>query len=139
MQTIEDTSSDLDGLKWFNWLYLQVTQAVETRVSAGGFTDPCDAVYGLHNHPGLAIGQFATSPGVRFASGAFFDITITGKGAHGARPQQGIDPAKDPIVMTKIQNLNQVSPKASRMLPKYSRIWAIAILSPQLRQNRIPR
>jgi amidohydrolase len=53
---------------------------------------PCDAVYGLHNHPGLAVGQFATSPGVRFASGAFFDITITGKGAHGARPQQGVDP-----------------------------------------------
>ena len=40
MQTIEDTCSDLDGLKWFNWLYLQVTQAVESRVSAGGFTDP---------------------------------------------------------------------------------------------------
>jgi hypothetical protein len=39
MQTIEDTCSDLDGLKWFNWLYLQVTQAVETRVSTGGFTD----------------------------------------------------------------------------------------------------
>ncbi len=53
---------------------------------------PCDAVYGLHNYPGLAVGQFATSPGVRFASGAFFDITITGKGAHGARPHQGIDP-----------------------------------------------
>lgn len=40
MQSIEDTCSDLDGLKWFNWLYLQVTQAVETRVSSGGFTDP---------------------------------------------------------------------------------------------------
>jgi amidohydrolase len=53
---------------------------------------PCDSVFGLHNHPGLAVGQFATSPGVRFASGAFFDISITGKGAHGARPQQGIDP-----------------------------------------------
>jgi amidohydrolase len=53
---------------------------------------PCDAVYGLHNHPGLAVGKFATSPGVRFSGGAFFDITITGKGAHGARPQQGIDP-----------------------------------------------
>lgn len=39
MQTIENICSDLDGLKWFNWLYLQVTQAVETRVSAGGFTD----------------------------------------------------------------------------------------------------
>ena len=53
---------------------------------------PCDAVFGLHNRPGLPVGQFATSPGVRFAGCAFFDITITGKGAHGARPQEGIDP-----------------------------------------------
>jgi amidohydrolase len=53
---------------------------------------PCDAVFGLHNHPGLEVGQYQTSHGVRFAGGAFFDITITGKGAHGARPQQSIDP-----------------------------------------------
>jgi amidohydrolase len=53
---------------------------------------PCDAVYGLHNRPGMKVGQFATSPGVRFAGAAFFDITITGKGAHGARPQESIDP-----------------------------------------------
>ena len=53
---------------------------------------PCDAIFGLHNRPGLAVGQFATSPGVRYAGAAFFDITITGKGAHGARPQQSIDP-----------------------------------------------
>src|ERR1700709_1240234 len=30
---------------------------------------PCDAVFGLHNHPGLAVGQFATSKGVRFSGG----------------------------------------------------------------------
>jgi amidohydrolase len=53
---------------------------------------PCDAIFGLHNHPGLPVGQFRTSKGVRFSGGAFFDITITGKGAHGARPQQSIDP-----------------------------------------------
>ena len=53
---------------------------------------PCDAIFGLHNRPGLPVGQFATSSGVRFASAAFFDITINGKGAHGARPQQSIDP-----------------------------------------------
>ncbi|MEA2737243.1 MAG: hypothetical protein QOH05_550 [Acetobacteraceae bacterium] len=53
---------------------------------------PCNAVFGLHNRPGLPVGQFATSPGVRFAGGAFFDIVITGKGAHGARPQESIDP-----------------------------------------------
>lgn len=40
MQAIEATCADDDGLKWFNWLYLQVTQAVETRIAAGGFADP---------------------------------------------------------------------------------------------------
>jgi len=39
LQTIESTCADADGLKWFNWLYLQVTQAVEARVASGGFTD----------------------------------------------------------------------------------------------------
>jgi hypothetical protein len=39
MQTIEGLTIEGDGLKWFNWLYYQVTQAVETRVSTGGFTD----------------------------------------------------------------------------------------------------
>jgi Family of unknown function (DUF5995) len=39
MHTIDETCSDLDGLKWFNWIYLQVTQAVENRVTAGGFND----------------------------------------------------------------------------------------------------
>jgi hypothetical protein len=40
LQAIDATCADADGLKWFNWLYLQVTQAVEARVAAGGFTDP---------------------------------------------------------------------------------------------------
>jgi hippurate hydrolase len=53
---------------------------------------PCNAVYGMHNRPGLAVGKFITGPGPRAAGGAFFDINITGKGAHGAHPQQSIDP-----------------------------------------------
>ena len=53
---------------------------------------PCNAVYGMHNRPGLPVGKFITGPGARAAGGAFFDITITGKGAHGAHPQQSIDP-----------------------------------------------
>src|SRR5215471_18776552 len=40
MQNIEATCIDGDGLKWFNWLYLQVTNAVEARIAAGGFADP---------------------------------------------------------------------------------------------------
>lgn len=39
MRIIDATCIDDDGLKWFNWLYLQVTQAVEARVASGGFAD----------------------------------------------------------------------------------------------------
>jgi amidohydrolase len=53
---------------------------------------PCNAVYGMHNRPGLPVGKFITGSGVRSAGGAFFDITITGKGAHGAHPHLSIDP-----------------------------------------------
>jgi hypothetical protein len=40
MQTIDGTCADTDGLKWFNWLYFQVTQAVKAGVDGGGFVDP---------------------------------------------------------------------------------------------------
>jgi hypothetical protein len=39
MHTIGAACVDGDGLKWFNWLYLQVTEAVESRVVSAGFTD----------------------------------------------------------------------------------------------------
>jgi hypothetical protein len=40
MQTIDATCIASDGLKWFNWLYLRVTQAIEARINAGEFADP---------------------------------------------------------------------------------------------------
>jgi hippurate hydrolase len=46
----------------------------------------------MHNWPGLPVEHFMTGPGGRLAGGAFFDIHITGKGAHGARPHEAIDP-----------------------------------------------
>jgi amidohydrolase len=53
---------------------------------------PCDAVFGYHNTPRLAVGKFAIRPGPMMAGGAFFDIRIEGKGSHGAHPELGIDP-----------------------------------------------
>ncbi len=53
---------------------------------------PCERIYGIHNRPGMAVGTYAITPGASAAGGAFFDIDITGKGAHGARPEDGIDP-----------------------------------------------
>ena len=53
---------------------------------------PCDAIYALHNRPGMEVGKFAISKGPSAAGGAFFDIVVTGRGTHGARPEVGIDP-----------------------------------------------
>jgi hippurate hydrolase len=53
---------------------------------------PCEAIFGMHNRPGMPLGKFAVRAGPMMAGGAFFDIDIEGRGAHGARPEAGIDP-----------------------------------------------
>jgi amidohydrolase len=53
---------------------------------------PCEAIFGMHNRPRLAEGRFAIRSGPMMAGGSFFDIRVTGRGAHGARPESGIDP-----------------------------------------------
>ena len=53
---------------------------------------PCEAVYGMHNMPGIPVGRFAAMPGAMMASFDIFEITLTGRGAHGAMPHDGIDP-----------------------------------------------
>jgi len=53
---------------------------------------PCDAIYGMHNRTGMDVGTFAVGEGAVMAGGAFFDITIAGKGSHGARPEMSVDP-----------------------------------------------
>ena len=52
---------------------------------------PCDNVFGMHNRPGLPLGKFAVRAGPMMAGGAYFDIHVTGRGAHGARPETGVD------------------------------------------------
>ena len=65
----------------------------EAMVKEGVFERfPCDAIFGMHNAPGIAVGKFAIRTGPMMAGGAFFDIAVVGRGAHGARPEAGIDP-----------------------------------------------
>lgn len=52
---------------------------------------PVEAVFGMHNWPGLPAGQFGVFPGPVMASTDRFDITLTGHGAHAAMPHQGTD------------------------------------------------
>ncbi|OHV19810.1 amidohydrolase [Rhizobium sp. RMa-01] len=53
---------------------------------------PCDAVYGLHNMPGLAVDEIAVVEGPQLASSDSWRITFRGIGTHGAKPHLGRDP-----------------------------------------------
>jgi amidohydrolase len=48
-------------------------------------------IYGMHNMPGLAVGQFAIRPGALLASSDEFEIVVTGKGGHAAVPHEAVD------------------------------------------------
>ncbi|MBV7378273.1 M20 aminoacylase family protein [Maritimibacter dapengensis] len=51
-----------------------------------------DEVYGMHNWPGIPVGEFAIREGGFFAATDQFDLVIEGKGGHAAKPHEGIDP-----------------------------------------------
>ena len=53
---------------------------------------PVQAVYGLHNWPGLAEGRFAVRPGPMMAGCDQFEIELSGRGCHAAMAEEGIDP-----------------------------------------------
>lgn len=50
-----------------------------------------DEVYGMHNMPGIPVGTFAIRPGAMMAAADQFDIVLTGKGGHAAKPHECID------------------------------------------------
>ncbi|MDR0209007.1 MAG: amidohydrolase [Pseudomonas putida] len=53
---------------------------------------PCNAVYALHNSPGMPLGQFGVLAGPRMASTDSITIVIHGQGGHGAMPERAVDP-----------------------------------------------
>ncbi len=67
---------------------------------------PIVAIYGMHNWPGLEVGQFAIRSGPVMAAYDVFDIEIIGKGGHAAAPQNTVDPIVIAgYVITAIQNI----------------------------------
>jgi len=59
---------------------------------------PMDAVFGMHNWPGMQAGQFGVTPGPMMASSNEFEVTVKGRGSHAAQPHKSSDP-----VMTAVQ------------------------------------
>lgn len=74
-------------------------------VEAGLFERfPMEAVYGMHNIPGMPVGTFAIKPGPMMAAFDIFELKITGKGGHAAMPHLATDPI---IIGTKIVDAYQ--------------------------------
>lgn len=64
-----------------------------------------EAAYALHGWPGLPLGSVCSCPGVMFAAGSFFTVTVTGKGCHGAHPEKGNNPI--PIAARIVDRLHE--------------------------------
>jgi amidohydrolase len=68
---------------------------------------PCDAVYGIHNQPGLPLGQAVVRTGTALAAIDYFRVVLRGRSAHGAQPHKGIDTVS---VAAQVINVLQAIP-----------------------------
>jgi amidohydrolase len=75
---------------------------------------PMEAIFGIHNWPGLAAGQFAVRAGPVFASTSEFKVTVRGRGAHAAMPHNSIDPL--PVACQIVQAFQTVISRNKRPL-----------------------
>jgi amidohydrolase len=73
---------------------------------------PMQAMFGAHNWPGMAVGQFALKNGPCFASSNEFRIVIRGRGSHAALPHNGIDPV--PIACQMVQAFQTIISRNKR-------------------------
>ena len=62
---------------------------------------PCEAVFGMHNWPGMPVGRFGMTAGPVMASSNEFQIVVKGRGAHAAMPHQGIDPVLTAVAIAQ--------------------------------------
>jgi metal-dependent amidase/aminoacylase/carboxypeptidase family protein len=83
------------------------------------------AVFGLHNAPELPTGTFATRAGPFYANVDRFQILITGKGAHAAKPEQGVDTI---VTASQIVTALQTLPSRSFTV-RWNRWWSASRVS----------
>jgi len=87
-------SKNFDGSVHFIFQPAEETEGGGKAMVAEGLFEkfPVEAVFGMHNWPGMPTGQFGLRPGPMMASSDIFEITLTGRGAHAAMPHNGVDP-----------------------------------------------
>jgi len=95
---------------------------------------PCQAVYGMHNFPGIAEGQFAVHDTAVMAANETLNISIKGKGGHAAMPDQCIDPV---VVGAQIISALQ-SVVARNVAPLNSAVVSITMVNAGTVSNVVP-
>jgi hippurate hydrolase len=95
---------------------------------------PCDAVFAIHNWPGLAVGSMGIAIGPAMASTSEFDIVVEGRGAHAAMPNLGVDPIF--IAVQIVQGLQGLVTRVKR--PIDSAVLSVTMIDAGSATNVIP-
>jgi amidohydrolase len=94
-----------------------------------------EEVYGMHNYPGLAVGQFALRPGPLMAAADRITIEIEGRGGHAARPHASID-----TVLVGAQIINAIQSIVARNVdPLEAAVISICVFQAGSTDNVIPQ
>ncbi|MDE1570174.1 M20 aminoacylase family protein [Aquabacter sediminis] len=114
-------SGRIDGAVRFIFQPAEENEGGARRMIEDGLFErfPVDAVFGMHNWPDLPLGRAGLTTGAMMAAFGIFDITVTGRGAHGAMPHQGADPIACMFqIGTALQTIaaRNVSPMASAVV-----------------------
>ena len=86
-------SLDFDGTVYFMFQPAEESEGGAAVMIEDGLFKmfPMDAVFGLHNWPGIPVGEMAVMPGAVMAGTSAFEISVSGHGCHAAMPNQGVD------------------------------------------------
>lgn len=103
---LQEHRADLSGTVRFIFQPAEETSHGASSVLQAGVLEGVAAIFGFHNDPSLPVGTFGTKIGALTASVDRFEVTITGKGAHAAKPNEGKDAISAGAEL--VQNLERV-------------------------------
>lgn len=109
---LKEQQEELEGTVKIIFQPAEETATGAQAVLQTGVLDDVQAIFGLHNDPHLALGELGTKPGILSAAVDRFRITITGKGAHAARPHLGTDP-----IIVGMDIIHRLQTLVSRQIP----------------------
>lgn len=103
---LQEHRADLAGTVRFIFQPAEETSHGASSILQAGALEGVAAIFGFHNDPSLPVGAFGTKTGALTASVDRFEVTITGKGAHAAKPNEGKDAISAGAEL--VQNLERI-------------------------------